>query len=76
MEHLRDHVTSFSIYSAHATLEGLRAIGRYATTEGLGLQIVVGHATSGLNVHFYAVLPGDPSKLMVGDLGDTISPVA
>jgi len=76
MEHLREYVTGFRVFSAHATLEGLRAIGRYAAGADLDLSLTVGHATSGLNDHFYATLPDDPTRLVVGDLGDTISPVA
>lgn len=76
LEHLREYVTDFRIFSAHATLEGLRAIGRYAASKELDLSLTVGHATAGLNDHFYAILPDDPTQLVVGDLGDTISPVA
>lgn len=70
---LRQVVSSFHILSAHATWEGLRAICRYCATEGLKTQIQVGHATMGINDHFYAVQSDDAGKLVVGDLGDTIS---
>lgn len=76
LEHLRHHVTAFDIFSAHATLEGLRAIGRYAAGVGLDLRLTVGHATPGLNDHYYAVDADDHARVAVGDLGDTISPVA
>lgn len=76
LEHLKDYVTGFRIFSAHATIEGLRAIGKYAANMDIDLSLTVGHATAGLNDHFYAVLPDDPNLLVVGDLGDTISPVA
>lgn len=76
MEHLRDLVSHFTIYSAHATIEGLRAIGRYARSFNIDFSLTVGHATPGLNDHFYAVTAGDPARLVVGDLGDTISPIA
>lgn len=70
---LRHVVSSFHILSAHATWEGLRAICRYCAAEGLEIQIQVGHATTGINDHFYAVQSDDAGKLVVGDLGDTIS---
>jgi hypothetical protein len=76
LEHLREYISSFRIFSAHATLEGLCAIDRYAAGRNLDLFLTVGHATAGLNDHFYAALPDDPTRLVVGDLGDTISPVA
>jgi orotate phosphoribosyltransferase-like protein len=73
LEQLKSSAGSFYICSAHATVEGIQAILRYAERAGLDLKIVVGHATRGLNDHFYATLPSDPGKLVVGDLGDTIS---
>jgi hypothetical protein len=76
LEHLQDRAARFSIFSAHATVEGLRSIGCYAEDAGIDLQVTVGHATPGLNEHFYAVLSSDPSRLVVGDLGDTIDPLA
>ena len=73
MSSLRKAASSFRIYSAHATREGLRAISRYSSLEGLDVDITVGHATSGINDHFYATFPDAPDKVVVGDLGDTIS---
>lgn len=73
MEHLQAVVRSFRIYSAHAAWEGLRAITRYAALTGLDLEVMVGHVTRGINSHYYAILPNDPSRAVVGDLGDTIS---
>jgi hypothetical protein len=76
LEHLRQFIPHFSIYSAHATTEGLSAILRYAHSVALDVEVIVGHATTGLNDHYYAVLAEDPARVVVGDLGDTISPVA
>jgi hypothetical protein len=70
---LRSAAPSFEVRSAHAAWEGLRAIVRYCEGVGVRIQIVVGHATAGLNCHFYAIQENDPSSVVVGDLGDTIS---
>lgn len=79
MENLRPilwpHGSRFEVYSAHATFEGLRAIARFATQNDMSVEVTVGHATTGLSKKFYAVLPHDPHKVAVGDLGDTISPL-
>ncbi len=76
MEHLQPVVRSFHICSAHAAWEGLRAITRYSSATGLDVKVTVGHATRGMNDHFYATLPENPGKVVVGDLGDTISDIA
>jgi hypothetical protein len=73
MEHLQATVRSFQICSAHATSEGLRAITRYANVTGIELKVAVGHVTRGINDHYYATVPEDPSRVVVGDLGDMIS---
>jgi hypothetical protein len=73
IERLRPLISSFNIYSVHSPFEGLRALPRYASATGVELQIAVGHATTGINSHFYAIDPTDPAKVVVGDLGDTIS---
>jgi hypothetical protein len=75
IERLRSSIGSFHVYSAHGPYEGLRAIARYAASEDLDLHLTVGHATSGLNDHYYATCPGQRDKVVVGDLGDTISPL-
>lgn len=75
MHGLKDVVRAFHIFSAHATLEGLRGILRYALSQDLTVCFTVGHITSGIDDHFYAVLPDDPARLVVGDLGDTIWPI-
>lgn len=75
LERLQSSVRSFQICSAHATMQGLRAILHYGEMAGLHIDIAVGHVTSGLNSHYYATLPGAPDKLVVGDLGDTIGEI-
>ena len=62
----------FDIYSVHATTEGLRALSGFARIRKLDLTVFVGHVTAGLNDHYYAT-DSDSSRLVVGDLGDTIS---
>jgi hypothetical protein len=73
IEKLRSSVPSFRIYSVHSPYEGIHAITRYGLSSGLDLRLTIGHATAGINSHFYAVDPDDPNRVVVGDLGDTIS---
>lgn len=73
IERLRQTSSSFSIYSAHSSMEGLMAITRYGASADLDISITVGHATAGMNAKFYAVDPDDENKLVIGDIGDTIS---
>ncbi len=73
IEHLRETIPSFSIFSAHSSTEGVRAIARYFHSNGVDVTITVGHVTTGINKKFYAIDPRDTTKLVVGDLGDTIS---
>src|SRR5262249_10651778 len=75
MHGLKPVTPRFHVFSVHATVQGLRAILRYALDERIDVRFSVGHVTSGLNDHFYAVLPDQPSKVVVGDLGDTIWPI-
>jgi uracil phosphoribosyltransferase len=63
------------ICSVHAAGEGVRSIARYAAASRLSVRIYAGHVTEGLSPKFYAVCPST-SELVVGDLGDTIAPVA
>lgn len=73
IEKLRRAIRSFHIYSVHGTYEGLRALNRYCQHHDLNIRITVGHATDGLNAKFYATTPESDKRLVVGDLGDTIS---
>ncbi len=75
MMELAENTRSFHIFSAHATWEGVRGLVRFAGASDLSIRITVGHLTAGIDSHFYAVLSDDTSKLVVGDLGDTIWPV-
>lgn len=74
IEILRYVTSSFHVFSVHATFEGLRAIARYAEQAQLDVAVTVGHATAGLNSKFYAIdESADENRMVVGDLGDTIS---
>jgi hypothetical protein len=73
IEKLRPLIHAFNIYSVHSPYEGLHAVTRYGESESLNISITVGHATTGINAKFYAVDPTDPARVVVGDLGDTIS---
>ncbi len=72
MESMSASSRVFDIYSVHATAEGLRALSGFAKIRNLDLTVFVGHITTGLNDHYYATDSGS-SRLVVGDLGDTIS---
>lgn len=61
-----------SVYSAHATEEGLRCVVRACATMGVETELNVGFVTLGLNHKFYAV---EGNQLVVGDLGDMIAPI-
>lgn len=73
VERFRNVTAAFHIFSVHSTLEGLRALARHSKETGLDLSVTVGHATDGLNAKFYAIEQGNPRRVVVGDLGDTIS---
>ncbi len=73
IDKLQRKIPEFYVYSVHGTFEGIRAITKYAAGLGVKVSITVGHATSGLDPDFYAVDPSDNGRLVVGDLGDTIS---
>ena len=73
IERLSPDIDEFHVYSVHATVEGLRAIVEYAHRLGVRVKITVGHATEGIDDHFYAVVKDHTDRVVIGDLGDTIS---
>jgi uracil phosphoribosyltransferase len=74
MECLANSSRVFDVYSVHATTEGLRAILSFGKLRGLDLTVNVGHVTTGLNRKYYAIeSDSSNARLIVGDLGDTIS---
>jgi uracil phosphoribosyltransferase len=70
IDRLQRIAPEFHIFSVHATYEGVWAISSLAASCGVKVAITVGHATAGLNDHFYAV--DSTGRQQVGDLGDTI----
>jgi putative hydrolase of HD superfamily len=74
MHRLRPSIREFHVFSAHATRSSLRALARFGAWIGVDIEIVVGHVSGRLNEKYYAV--EDDGRLVVGDLGDMISPVA
>ncbi|WP_411104604.1 hypothetical protein [Streptomyces sp. cmx-4-9] len=64
------------IFTCHATRQGALALARYADRLEVALTLHVGHVSGELNAKFYAVAPDAPGRLLLGDVGDTISPVA
>jgi putative hydrolases of HD superfamily len=71
---LQPSIREFHVFSAHATQSSLRALARFGAWIGVEIDIVVGHVSGRLNEKYYAV--EDDGRLVVGDLGDMISPVA
>jgi hypothetical protein len=64
------------IFTCHSTEQGALALARYAEQLGVSLTLHVGHVSGMLNKKFYAVEPDSPQNVVLGDVGDTISPVA
>ncbi|MFD3939287.1 hypothetical protein ACFWSF_30450 [Streptomyces sp. NPDC058611] len=62
------------IFTCHSTRQGALALTRYAEQLGVSLTLQAGHVSGEPNGKFYAVAPDAPRQL--GDVGDTISPVA
>jgi hypothetical protein len=73
VERLKGTAERVWVYAAHCTVASLWGLAAYAEAAGVELHVVVGHASGVLNAKFYAVSEQDPSRLMVGDLGDTIA---
>lgn len=64
------------IFTCHSTTAGALALARYADRLRYATTVHVGHVSGVLNDRFYAVDPVDPARLVLGDVGDTISGVA
>ncbi|MER6299753.1 hypothetical protein ABT247_09275 [Kitasatospora sp. NPDC001539] len=64
------------VFTCHSTHQGALALGRHAEHLGLHLTLHVGHISGVLNHKYYAVSPDDDAHLVLGDVGDTIAPVA
>ncbi|MFF9177116.1 phosphoribosyltransferase [Streptomyces sp. NPDC014793] len=64
------------VFTCHSTRQGALALARYAEELEVSLTLHVGHVSGALNGKFYAVRPDAPDQVLLGDVGDTISPVA
>lgn len=74
MHQLHRSVRSFTIYSVHATMQGLAILCQFAKLLDRPVDIHVGHVSGQLDGHYYAREDWhDGSRLVVGDLGDTIA---
>ncbi|MEU8548907.1 phosphoribosyltransferase [Streptomyces roseoverticillatus] len=67
--------TAVEVFTCHATPEGALALARYAEQLKVSLTLHAGHVSGILNEKYYSVEPGDQATLLLGDIGDTISPV-
>lgn len=74
MHRLRPLIREFHVFSAHATRSSLRALARFGAWIDAEVNVTVGHVSGQLNEKYYAV--EEDGRLVVGDLGDMISPVA
>lgn len=66
-------IRKIKVYAVHATERGLQTISNFAQKLGIDLTVHVGFVSGILNDHFYGVYPDNPNRLVMGDLGDTIS---
>lgn len=64
------------LFTCHATAAGVHALDRYARRLGVRLAPRVGHVSGRLNERFYTVEPEYGDRLVLGDIGDIISPIA
>lgn len=72
IQELPPTVREVILVAAHTTAAGGTALYRYAAALGRQFHMVVGHVSGVLNDHFYAVTPDD-GRVVLGDVGDTIS---
>ena len=66
-------VKEISIFSVHGTEEGLIILDKFSTEYDINLKVYITYVSGILNEKYYAVYPDDLNRLIVGDLGDTIS---
>lgn len=64
------------VFTCHATAAGALALTRYAAELEISLTLHVGHVSGFLNSKFYSMQTDDRTTMVLGDIGDTISPVA
>lgn len=73
LQALPSSVERATLLTAHSTEAGVWAMHRYAQLLQVDFQIVVGHVSGVLNDRFYATDRHNPGRLLLGDVGDTIS---
>jgi phosphoribosylpyrophosphate synthetase len=66
-------ISNTKIYSVHGTEKSLYLLEKFALKNNIMLTIHITYVSGILNKKFYAVCPEDSTKLIVGDLGDTIA---
>ncbi|MGA4845756.1 phosphoribosyltransferase [Streptomyces sp. G5(2025)] len=64
------------VFTCHSTRQGALALTRCAERLGITLNLHIGHVSGTLNEKYYAVDPDAGDRLILGDVGDTISPRA
>jgi uracil phosphoribosyltransferase len=74
MELFFNMVDHFNIYTVHCPGGAINALTSYAAILKKEISLYVGHISGTLDNNFYAVSAED-SKLIVGDVGDIISPL-
>ena len=72
LESLKSSIDEFHVFSAHATASSLRALSRYSAHAQIRLSLNVGHVSGILNRKRYAL--HEDGSLVIGDLGDLMSP--
>lgn len=73
MQALPRGVERVTLLTAQSTSAGARSILRYGELLGLRAQVVAGVVSGVLDSRFYAHDEHDPDRLVLGDVGDTIS---
>lgn len=69
----QNNITDVEVYSVHSTEKSLFILDSFARENGIKLRVNIAYISGILNEHFYAVYPHNPKRVVMGDLGDTIS---
>jgi hypothetical protein len=75
MEIYSNVVEAFDIFTVHCTPDAMSALLNYARLLRKNITIYAAFVSGRLNDHFYAVSDNNPYSLLVGDVGDIISPL-
>ncbi len=74
MELFSNIVCHFDIYTVHCPQGAINAMASYAAVLQKGISLCIGYVSGVLNKKFYAV-SAETSKVIVGDVGDMITPI-